>query len=489
MIPLPISLTLLGSALLLTNPATAEPTPGPPPITQLLAEANATSNTVASLLPPTLDPWYRAPTTYDWTATEPGTVLKIRRAPQLTTAPVPLIPNALAAYHLLYRSTDSRYNPSWAVTTLFVPRSQALCYPLARDPSNTNQTTNNNTFTNNPPTNHPSHEKAERPWCSPPLLSYQLPYDTCNPNASPSFALSSLSGDPYGDITSALSLGWLVAVPDYEGPLASYAAGVQAGHATLDGVRAVLAVGEGLGLTLGGMKKTKVALWGYSGGALASEWAAELSVQYAPKLGESLAGVALGGLTPNVTSVTGFLNCAKGAGLIPQGLLGMATQHPEAYEWIVGRLKPGTGRERFLSVRGMTGAQAVREFEYEDIYGYFEGGEGDLYVPVMREMYEVDGYMGYHGVPRMPVFVYNAVNDELSDVRDVDALVERFCGVGANILYQRNRVGSHEEELVNGRGRAFRWLRSVLDGSYGELYGTMGCTVQNVTYSYAPWVK
>ncbi|KAK4146051.1 secretory lipase-domain-containing protein [Dichotomopilus funicola] len=448
MIPLPISLTLLGSALLLSNLTTAEPTPGPPPITQLLAESNATSNTVASLLPPTLDPWYRAPTTYDWAATEPGTVLKIRRAPQLIAAPVPLIPNALAAYHLLYRSTDSRYNPSWAVTTLFVPRSQA-----------------------------------------PPLLSYQLPYDTCNPNASPSFALalSSLTGDPYGDITSALSLGWLVAVPDYEGPLASYSAGVQAGHATLDGVRAVLAVGEGLGLGLGGMEKTKVALWGYSGGALASEWAAELSVQYAPKLGESLAGVALGGLTPNVTSVTGYLNRKKGAGLIPQGLLGMASQHPEAYEWIVGRLKPGTGRERFLSVRGMTGAQAVRAFEYEDIYGYFVGGEGDLYVPVMKGMYDVDGYMGYHGVPGMPVFVYNAVNDELSDVRDVDALVERFCGVGANILYQRNWVGSHEEELVNGRGRAFRWLRSVLDGSYGELYGTMGCTVQNVTYNIMPW--
>jgi hypothetical protein len=42
-------------------------------------------------------------------------------------------------------------------------------------------------------------------------------------------------------------------------------------------------------------------MWGYSGGALASEWAAELQVQYASEM--DFAGAALGGLTPNVTSV------------------------------------------------------------------------------------------------------------------------------------------------------------------------------------------
>jgi hypothetical protein len=408
--------------------------------------ANSTTPPPYTPLPPSLDPWYRAPLTYDWTQTDPGQVLKIRQAPLLNLT----VANALLAYQLLYRSTDSQYNPSWDVTTLFIPRWQARCSPST-----------------------PS-------LCAHALLSYQLPYDTCNVDASPSFGLH--FGEPYGEIADALALGWFVAVPDYEGPLASYAAGVQAGHATLDGVRAVLQVAGFFGLRL---DVAKVALWGYSGGALASEWAAELSVQYAPKM--EIAGVALGGLTPNVTSVTEYLNGREGAGLIPQGLMGIATQHPNAYRWIVSRLRPGL-REVFLSVRRMTAAQAIAAFKYQNIYGYFVGGYRDLHTKVMQMMYNVDGYMGYHGVPRMPVFIYNAINDELSDIRDVDELVDRFCGVGANILYHRNTAGTHNQELINGRQRAFAWLRSVLDGSYDQIYSSMGCTIQNVTYNLAPWV-
>ncbi len=336
------------------------------------------------------------------------------------------------------------------MTTLFIPQWQSRCTPST-------------------PT-----------LCAHALLSYQLPYDTCNVDASPSYGLH--YGEPYGEIADALSLGWFVAVPDYEGPLASYAAGVQAGHATLDGVRAVMQVAGYFGLRVG---VAKVALWGYSGGALASEWAAELLEQYAPRM--KIAGVALGGVTPNVTSVTEYLNGGEGAGLIPQGLMGIATQHPDAYGWIVARLRPAV-REVFLSVRRMTAAQAIAAFRYQDVYGYFVGGFKDLHTKIMENMYNVDGYMGYHGVPRMPVFIYNAIHDELSNIRDVDELVDRFCGVGANILYHRNTAGTHTQELINGRQRAFLWLQSVLDGSYDQWYSSMGCTIQNVTYDIAPWV-
>jgi hypothetical protein len=100
----------------------------------------------------------------------------------------------------------------------------------------------------------------------------------------------------FSDISAALGRGWMVSVPDYEGPLASFTAGVMSGHATLDSVRAVLS--SGFGLATNG---TRYAMWGYSGGALAGEWAAELQKQYASEL--DFAGAALGGLTPNVTSV------------------------------------------------------------------------------------------------------------------------------------------------------------------------------------------
>lgn len=233
------------------------------------------------------------------------------------------------------------------------------------------------------------------------------------------------------------------------------------------------------------LDKAKVALWGFSGGALASEWAAELAGQYAPKL--QISGVALGGLTPNLTSVITFLNKSPRAGLISAGMLGIATQHPDAYAWIMARLRPATA-SRFLGVRYLDAAGAVAVYKNENIYDYFVGGYDDVHLArVMTDMYNTDGYMGYHGVPRMPIFIYKSVLDELSPVEDTDELVERFCGVGANILYHRNLVGTHNEELVNGRQRAFTWLSSVLDGSYSAVYSAMGCTVMNVTYNIAPY--
>lgn len=113
------------------------------------------------------------------------------------------------------------------------------------------------------------------------------------------------------DISTGLSNGWFVNFPDYEGPLASFTAGVQSGHATIDSIRASFNARQTSGLC----ENATYAMWGYSGGALASEWAAELQVQYAPEM--NFGGAALGGLTPNVTSVFFSINKSVGAGLAP----------------------------------------------------------------------------------------------------------------------------------------------------------------------------
>lgn len=222
-------------------------------------------------IPPSQDPWYTAPDYFE--TAQPGTVILARDAPGRMTS---LVANCSAAYNILYRTTDSHYRPAWAVTTVFVP----------------------NTTT-------------------PALVSYQVPYDSASLDASPSYALYSTSNETadYRDAVSLLlSQGWFVNVPDYEGPLASFTAGVQSGHATIDSVRAVLGVREWLGMA----DYVRYAMWGYSGGALASEWAAELQVQYAP--GMSFSGAAIGGLTPNVTSVLWTINGTPKVGLAPVSL-------------------------------------------------------------------------------------------------------------------------------------------------------------------------
>ena len=99
--------------------------------------------------------------------------------------------------------------------------------------------------------------------------------------------------------------------------------------------------------------------------------------------------------------------------------------------------------------------------------------------------------MGYHGVPSMPVYVYKAILDEISPVADTDTLVERYCGIGANILYQRIMVRRHLVEAINGQGQALAFLNAILDGSYSGTYKTKRCTIQkcHVGYRYITAVK
>jgi len=90
---------------------------------QLIAAADQEPEAFHIPLPPSLDLWYRAPDGFNWWNYPPGTVLKIRRAPLLNYT----VGNAMAAYQILYRSTDSQYNAAWDVTTLFIPWWQYRC--------------------------------------------------------------------------------------------------------------------------------------------------------------------------------------------------------------------------------------------------------------------------------------------------------------------------------------------------------------------------
>jgi len=261
-------------------------------------------------------------------------------------------------------------------------------------------------------------------------------------------------------------------MPDHEGPKASMVMGISEGHATLDSVRAVLSSS-----LLPKDTKTKYALWGYSGGSVASEWASELQEQYAPEL--RFSGMAIGGCVPNVTETRNNLTGSPYAGLIPGVYLGLTSQDREARAYLVSRLKPsGTyNASAFLADLNLTVFQAFATYPGQDIYEYFVDGRADLEAPILTKVADRNWYQGYHGVPQMPTFVYKAIGDEFSPTNSTDALVKRWCGVGVDVEYQRNTVGGHIAEITNGRLRALEWLGSVFEGTAS----VKGCSVKNVT--------
>jgi hypothetical protein len=430
------------------------------PILASAASVPLTASPPSPILP-SIDPFYNiSPSEY--IAKPPGTPLRIRHAPgNLTT----VVANSSAAYvsnvpvrtvcktllisylnakNILYRTTDSHGAPSYAVTTLFIPSS------------------NHSSITKNSTTS---------------LLSIQIAYNTANVDASPSYALYALTttfGIPstIDDLTNSLGKGLYVNVPDFEGPHAAFGLGLQEGHATLDSIRAVLSsdlLPRALPVTY--------AMWGYSGGSVASDWAAELQLTYAPEL--RFAGMAVGGLVPDFTHAIDNITVSPYAGLIPLLLLGSTAQDVDARAYLVSRLQRSGpyNASAFLAALKYDTNAAFAAFANQDIFKYFVGGRADLDAPVFQRVFNMNWYQRHRGVPRMPVFVYKAIHDEFTTVKDTDALVKEWCEAGVSVRYDRNTVGGHIAEITNGRQRALDWLDGVFEGVEEK----KGCIVKNVT--------
>ncbi|OAQ59562.1 lipase 1 precursor protein [Pochonia chlamydosporia 170] len=391
-------------------------------------------------LPPSQDPWYRAPPGFD--RKQPGGILKIRIAPGNLTS---VVGNPSAAYHILYRTTDSTSKPSWAVTTLFIPPSFHFS---------------------------PSGKAA--------LLSYQFAYNTANLDSSPSIGLywRLAQENRHLGLKSSTSLvnemltrGWIVNTPDYMGPDAAFGASKQAGQATIDSIRAV----HNLANMTGNMP-INMAIWGYSGGSIATLAAAQLAPRYAPEL--KIEGTVVGGLVDDISADFDNINKSPIAGTLIALLLGITAQYPEATAYLESRLVPETKTE-FLSVRDMNAGDALPKFAGKDIYAYFIGGAEDLQAPILQKLYDDQAKLSDKGVPSMPIFVYKAIKDEYCPVEQTDSTVKTFCEAGADIRYDRNTVGSHVLEIENGKPRAMTWL----DGIFNESHITppSGCTVHNVS--------
>jgi hypothetical protein len=259
-------------------------------------------------------------------------------------------------------------------------------------------------------------------------------------------------------LTEMLSLGWIINTPDHLGPTAAFGASIQSGHATLDSLRAVhnlLKLRQGPGFN--------TAIWGYSGGSIATFAAAELHSSYVPDV--NIHGAVLGGVVDEISADLDKINKSPLAGTLIALLLGITSQYPEARAYLESRLVEDT-KDEFMSVLHTEVTQAVKHFAGKDIYSFFENGVADLRVPQMQDLYDSEARLGYRDVPTIPMFVYKAIEDQFCPIKLTDATIERLCSAGAEITYERNTVGGHVSEIENGKPRVFRFLESIFDETY-----------------------
>ncbi|KAI9927183.1 hypothetical protein ASPWEDRAFT_55432 [Aspergillus wentii DTO 134E9] len=372
---------------------------------------------------PLNDSFYTPPVGYESTA--PGTILRSRTPPYPISAFSLAKVNIAAAHQLLYRTTDTFGNASATVSTILVPH--------------------NADYTK--------------------LLSYQVAEDASNPNCAPSYAFqlhSAAEDGPLGlvmpqlelvFIASALEKGWVVTVPDHLGPKGTFLANTMSGHAVLDGIRAAKLSSNFTHIA----DHPTISLWGYSGGSLASGFAAELQPSYAPEL--DIAGAALGGTVPRILPVIEAANKSPFAGLIPSGIQGLANEYPVIQKLIEENIVPEKMAE-FEKVKHLCLTGDIFQFFGQDVYNYTRNR--DIFTqPDAAKVMDANA-MGQK-TPKIPLFVYKSAGDEISPVNDTDTLVQNYCSNGATVEYKRDILSEHAAMDIVGAPDAMIWLNERMN--------------------------
>jgi hypothetical protein len=362
--------------------------------------ANAVPSGAASgPVPPNQDPFY----SYSGPTEAHGTVLASRPVDlalgTMTSTPV-------NAEQILYATTDQLGHPSVTVTTVLVPTA----VPVA-----------------------------------PHIVEYLSFYDGLSPLCDPSYTLA--GGDPGSStyeqgaeeeellISWYLSQGDIVTVPDFEGESLHWMAGLESGRSAMD---AITATESDLGLP----STTKVGLSGYSGGAVAADWASEIAPAYAPKI--DLVGVAMGGVDANYLDMFTYIDGSSEYSIaIPAMLLGLA----RAYDIDLSQHLTTFGQQVVGSLEDvcMASAFGTRTVTMQQILGsnLTSSGDATLYDMVAAQT------MGNAGIPREPVFMGEGNSDGTGDgamvAGDAAALAQKYCGEGVPVVFQEYPGAAHEE--------------------------------------------
>lgn len=388
---------------------------------------------------------------------EPGAVLNTRTLQYH----VMNVPTPITALQILYRSTDALGDPTANVTTVLEP-------PVSTNPVK--------------------------------VISYQSMYDSLNPQDSPSRVIAGnaelLAFTPItekienshlldhvrtgGVVATAESLffgplllaGYTIVLPDTEGQNADFAAGPEYGTLTLDSLRAARNVAS-TRIT----DSTKIGLMGYSGGSIASNWAAIKAPSYAPDINKNLVGVAEGGVlvdpAHNLTYASGSFGWA---GIVGMAVVGIArSYHIDFDKYLndygkqtVSRLQNASISNAFLQYAGLTFQQMVKP-------QYANPNSIPEFVTVTNEI-----NMGTAPVPTVPIFMAQGANgilegtqpgppgigpgDAIMVTGDVSALANRYCDAGLKVHYDQYDTLSHVPSLMLWYPGAVQWLVDRFDG-------------------------
>jgi len=402
------------------------------------AQAAVTALVLPSMASAATDPFFQYTDSTPLADVAPGTILKSRTISVYIAG----IQTTLKATQLVYRSTDAQLRPAANVTTIFTPDcAKVSC-------------TNKNK-----------------------VISYQSFYDSLNPEDGPSRAYA--GGKRLPDLLPAVETilfgkyvkqGYTVVISDTEGQKANFAAGPEYGYNTLDSIRATLNAPQ-----LGVARDAKVVMMGYSGGAIATEWAAELAPTYAPDLKPNLIGAAFGGtlVSPehNLTYIEGT---PIWGGVMPMAVLGVS----RSYDIDI---------QKYLTPRGVEVFNKMQKASIAYVLGQYTNVTWkDMVKPEYQDRTKIKEYvdaankviMGTGGTPEIPLQIGQGTGgiyeltkpspiwgagDGVMLAGDVRTLARQYCAKGVPVQH-KEWGSSHFTTMISWLPWATEWVDARFAG-------------------------
>lgn len=327
------------------------------------------------------------------------------------------------------------------------------------------------------------------------LIAYAEAYDADSTACAPSEDYLSGSWNTASDdeslyIIGFLDQGYTVCSPDYEGPDSAFSAGILSGHGVLDGVRAVLSY-EPIGLS----SNTKIAGVGYSGGAIATGWAAALQGSYAPSL--NFVAWSIGGTPANLLVTLQHLDGGPFARLAFDGIFGQSQAYQAIANLLASSLTPaGLAAEQEV-FNGCASPTADTDFVGQQ----FLSAEYQSYGAQLPYQPAVSGPLAAQllgqnpsQVPIAPIRVFHALNDEVIPYSNAQNMVNSWCGNGIrSLIFETDEGGvEHVAEALLQIANVFNWVNSRMNGdappSGCQLSESSGClwlTLSNYHLAFA----
>ncbi len=202
---------------------------------------------------------------------------------------------------------------------------------------------------------------------------------------------------------------------------------------------------------------------GYSGGALATDWAIQMHPAYAPTL--RFVGAALGGTPASLPpSFADFAANEGGRAAIP---LLMAALERSYQDWNVGQYLSATGRTAVAKSQNdclldaLIRNAGVDPTRYEAYPGAIFGNPPNRRFD--RELLSISP-LGYRGVPRTPILFYHSTNDELAPIGEMRRLAARYCAEGVKVRIVTSPAGDHVAYVLAGFPTALNYIADRFAG-------------------------